>query len=58
MASVATGETIGDGYEVIFISKTVQPELTSKAAVVFDVPPDARDLTLDVQGNRFRLPNP
>lgn len=58
VASVATGETIGDGYEVIVISKTVQPELTSKAAVVFDVPPDVRDLILDVQGNRFRLPNP
>lgn len=55
-ASAGAGQKLDD-HEVILFGQTVQPDLSSKNAVVFDIPPDARDLTLDVQGIKFAIPN-
>lgn len=54
--TVAPGETLSGDYKVAVLGQTVQPDLVSKNAVVFDVPPDATDLVLEVQGIRFKLP--
>ncbi len=57
VVSAGTGQTLNGDYKVAFIGQTVQPELTSRNAVAFDVPPDARGLTLEVQVIKFKLPD-
>ena len=50
---------VGDesGPEVFWLIETVQPGLSKEVRVVFDVPPGATGLVLDVQGIRFRVPD-
>lgn len=47
-----------DGYSVPVVGETVQPDLSLKIAEPFDLPADATDLVLNVQGVTFRLPTP
>lgn len=45
------------GPEVLSGSETIQPGLSKDVRVVFDVPPNATGLILDVQGVRFAVPD-
>ncbi len=56
VVSAGAGQKLGD-YQIAFIGQTVQPELSSKNAVAFDVPPAAGGLVLEVQGIKFALPD-
>lgn len=57
VVSAGTTQTLGE-HKVLFLSQTVQPDLTAKTAVIFDVPPDAKDLAFEVQGIKFSVPQP
>ena len=56
VVSAGVGQKLGD-YQIAFIGQTVQPDLSSKNAVAFDVPPAASGLVLEVQGIKFALPD-
>ena len=58
-ASEASTALLGDtsGPEVLWLGATVQPGLSTDVRVIFDVPPDATGLVLDIQGVRFALPD-
>lgn len=45
------------GYQTVWLSVQVQPQLSQKIRLVFDVPPGAQGLQLDVQGIRFAIPD-
>ncbi len=57
VVAAGAAQTLGE-HKVLFLSQTVQPDLTAKTAVVFDVPPDAKDLAFEVQGIKFAVPLP
>ncbi len=57
IVSAGTSQTLG-AHKVLFLSQTVQPDLTAKTAVVFDVPTDAKELAFEVQGIKFAVPAP
>ncbi len=57
VVSAGSLQTLGE-YNVLFLIQTVQPDLTAKTAVVFDVPPDAKDLAFEVQGIKFAVSLP
>ena len=59
LASEASTALLGDesGPEVLWLSATVQPGLSTDVRVIFDVPPTATGLILDIQGVRFAVPD-
>lgn len=45
------------GYKTVWLNVEVQPSLSQKVRLIFDVPPGISGLTWDVQGIRFAIPD-
>ncbi len=59
LSSDGSTRLVGDesGPEVLWLIETIQPGLSKDVRVVFDVPPNATGLVLDVQSVRFSVPD-